>query len=277
MIRFCIILGAMKAGTTSLFNYLTQHPEIAPCNEKEPSFFSHHYDDNINAYLDLWKEQQVEAKVLIEASVNYTKHPSFSNASANILDFTQKNNVNMKFIYIMRNPIERLESQYTYSYARWTSDSLEDRIKHGHLISVSRYAHQLDIYYDKFNHENFLLLDFDNLIKKPEDTLRQICEFLKIDTCFQFKGLREVHNKSKGSTITRPINMLYKKYPAVEWFARLFPKNFKRLLSRLIFRKKISNNFKLTDEQRKRVHNALKDDMARLHDTYGINVSKWGF
>ncbi len=42
--NFALIIGAMKCGTTSLFSYLAQHPEISACQPKEPDFFS--YDDH---------------------------------------------------------------------------------------------------------------------------------------------------------------------------------------------------------------------------------------
>ncbi len=277
MIRFCIILGAMKAGTTSLFNYLAQHPEISPCKEKEPNFFSHHYDIGINTYFDLWKKEDIDTKVLMEASTNYTKHPSFPDSSSNLLEFAQNHDVDIKFIYVMRDPIERLESQYTYSFARWSSQSLENRLQHGHLINVSRYAQQLDVYYEKFNHNDFLLLDFDDLIKKPKDLLKQICQFLNINDRFRFEDLGEVYNKSKGRPITRPIDKLYKKHPSAKSFARIFPKSFKRFLSKILFRKKISDNFKLTEQQKQYIHDALKEDMAQLHEKYSIDIKKWGF
>lgn len=277
MLRFCIILGAMKAGTTSLFNYLAQHPEIAPCSEKEPNFFSHHYEKGIDWYLSLWNIQEIENKVLLEASTNYAKFPSFAKSSENIYDFSKKHDVSLKFIYIMRDPFERLESQYTYSFSRWTNESLEDRIKHGHIIHVSRYAQQFDRYYEKFNRDQFLLLDFDDLKTKPDELLRQICEFIEIDTSFTFSKLNEVYNKSTDAVITRPIDKLYKNYPFVKSFSKTFPKNVKSYLAKRLFHKKISKNFKLTEIQRQMIHDALKDDMARLHDKYGVDVKKWGF
>lgn len=277
MTRFCIILGAMKAGTTSLFNYLAQHPEIAPCSEKEPNFFSHHYEKGIDWYLSLWKDQELVNKVLLEASTNYTKHPSFPKSSDAIMDFSRNHDVSLKFIYIMRDPFERLESQYTYSFTHWTSESLEERIKHGHIINVSQYAHQLDRYYENFNPDRFLLLDFDDLKRKPAELLKQICNFLGINTDFQFQGLQEIHNKSTDAVITRPINKIYKDHPLIKSFADIFPKNFRRSLSRLLFRTKIATNFKLTQKQRDQVYDALKNDMARLHEKYGVDVRKWGF
>jgi hypothetical protein len=177
----------------------------------------------------------------------------------------------------MRDPIERLESQYTYSYARWITDSLENRIKHGHIIHVSRYAHQLDQYSSKFNPEYFLLLDFDDLKQNPEEVLKRTCEFLNIDTDFTFSGLGEVYNKSVGKVITRPVDRLYQKHPRLKAFSKLFPKHLKQSVARLVFRKRIAGNFKMTDSQRAYVFESLKDDMIRLHEKYGIDVSKWNF
>lgn len=115
--RFCIILGAAKAGTTSLFNYLAQHPEILPCGNKEPNFFSKYYDKGYDWYLSLWNNDTIENKLLLEATVNYTNSPSFPDVSTNMLEFHRNYHVPMKFIYIMREPIERIESHYSYNYA----------------------------------------------------------------------------------------------------------------------------------------------------------------
>jgi len=275
--RFCIILGAMKAGTTSLFHYLSQHPEISPCKVKEPSFFSHHYDKGLEYYLNLWPAEDLKTKVLLEASVNYTKGFAFPQSSQNLLDFSQKYDASIKYIYIMRNPFDRLESQYTYSYALWTDETLQQRLEAGHLINVSRYAHQLDQYDGKFSRDDILLLDFDDLKYTPDKVLRRICEHLHIDPGYRFSGLVNVHNKSKGRVITRPVERIYRKYPVIKSLSNLFPKKLKQYISWLVFRKRITRKFKLSEEQRRYVYGHLKDDMFRLRDKYGVDINKWGF
>ena len=100
--RFCIILGAGKSGTTSLFNYLAEHPEMAPCHNKEPNFFTRYYDKGYNWYLSLWDKDVLENKILLEATTNYTYSSMSLDASNNMLDFYNKHDVSMKFIYIMR-------------------------------------------------------------------------------------------------------------------------------------------------------------------------------
>lgn len=183
----------------------------------------------------------------------------------------------MKFIYIMRNPVDRILSQYTYSFARWTDASLADSIEQGYIVAVSRYASQLEPYYTKFDKDRFLLLDFDDLTKRPKDLLRQVCTFLSIDGDFSFADLNEIHNKSKGQIITRPIETTYKKYPLTQSLSKLFPKSFKKLLLKQLFRKRISGNFEFTEEQRQYIYQALKDDMALLRQKHGVDVAKWGF
>jgi hypothetical protein len=277
MLRFCIILGAPKAGTTSLFNYLAQHPEIAPCQKKEPNFFSKHYDKDYNWYISLWKKDAAKNKVLLEATVNYTNCTLSSESSKNMLDFYEHHDVSIKFIYVMRDPIERLESHYTYNYAHLISWPLKTALKKGYIIRTSRYAEQLDLYFEKFNSENFLLLDFDDLTNDTAVILEKICKFLEIDARFSFSGLNKVHNKSVGVRVTRPIENLYRKHPYLESFAKMFPKSFKRFIQNLLLREKIMKKFILTPEQRQKVADALKDDMTRLHDKYGVDVKKWGF
>ncbi len=275
--RFCIILGAPKAGTTSLFNYLAQHPEIAGCSNKEPNFFSLKYDLGDDWYFSLWEKEALGNKVLLEATINYTNGPATLISSQNMLEFNKKHDVSMKFIYIMRNPIDRIESHHAYHYAIRVKRSLEESLNGGVLTLASSYAKQLDFYFDKFNHEDFLLLDFDEFKCDPNKILQTICKFLNISPEFDFQGTTKIHNKTEGLRVTRTWKNLNNKYPFIQSCINLFPKKLRHNIFRMIFREKVTGHFKLTDDQRQRVYDALKDDMARLHEKYGVDVSKWGF
>ena len=106
--NFALIIGAMKAGTTSLFKYLSQHPEICACQEKEPNFFASdiNWSKGLDWYQNLWKWNQDLHKIALEASTFYTRLPE-ANAAERIAQIKAK----FKFIYILRNPVERIESQ----------------------------------------------------------------------------------------------------------------------------------------------------------------------
>ncbi|MHC4291854.1 MAG: sulfotransferase domain-containing protein [Planctomycetota bacterium] len=275
--RFCIILGSAKSGTTSLFNYLAQHPEIAPCSNKEPNFFSLKYDLGDSWYFSLWDKDVINNKVLLESTVNYTNRPASPDSSENMMQFHKRHDVSMKFIYIMRNPIDRMESHYTYNFIHRTNWDIEKALDKGYFTRASCYAEQLNPYFEKFNHEDFLLLDFDELKCNPDQLLRNICVFLNIDPAFDFQGTKKIHNKTEGSYISRKWENLNRKYPFIQPCANLFPKSIRRTIFRLIFRKKVTGHFKLSESQRQRVYDEVKDDMARLHEKYGVDVSKWGF
>ena len=79
---FVIIVGAMKAGTTSLFDYLKAHPAICPAMMKEPEYFTHYQHHgfrargiNIKQYSDLWQFDPSQHRYALEASTGYTKVP----------------------------------------------------------------------------------------------------------------------------------------------------------------------------------------------------------
>ncbi|MCH8112407.1 MAG: sulfotransferase [Proteobacteria bacterium] len=75
--NIAIIIGAMKSGTTTLFELLSQHPEIAPCREKEPFFFASEekYAADEDAYQMLWDWDPNRHKIALEASTDYAKLP----------------------------------------------------------------------------------------------------------------------------------------------------------------------------------------------------------
>ena len=87
MDNFALIIGAAKSGTTSLFYYLAEHPEISSCSIKEPNFFTD--DEKLSKgwgwYQNLWTWDSEIHKIAMEASTSYTKIPYFPNAAERIV------------------------------------------------------------------------------------------------------------------------------------------------------------------------------------------------
>ena len=278
MLRFCLIIGAMKAGTTSLFAYLSQHPEISPCREKEPSFFSDFYDRGLPWYLSRWDHADREHKVLLEASTNYTKYPGHPDAATNMARFVRDHDVSLRLIYVLRHPLERIESQYTYTYARWKKRDLHDAIgPDSHLVNVSRYARQLDRYMEHFDRYDLKLVDFDDLVGDTANVLASIGAFLNVNTTFPFTGLGQPHNKSEGARIVRPLERMCLRHPALPRVLKKIPGRTRHGLRDLLFHQRVKAKFELDSADEAEVRRLLHDDMARLHEVYGVDVGKWGF
>ena len=105
---YAIIIGSMKCGTSSLYSYLAQHPEICPAASKEPEFFSENQGHGVKVekYEDLWNFGMSVHRYALEASTGYTKYPMEPNVAKNIRDY----GIKPKFIYVIRNPFDRIQS-----------------------------------------------------------------------------------------------------------------------------------------------------------------------
>lgn len=261
---YAIIIGAMKCGTTSLFSYLSGHPSICPAAVKEAEFFSEHQSHKIklHRYSDLWKNyDRAIHKYVLEASTGYTKYPM----EARVPEKIRRCGIRPKFIYIMRNPFDRIVSHFNFVQGgeKRTLDTRD-----GHLIHVSNYYLQLERYRKYFPVEDILLLDFDDLRETPRKVLGQVYDFLHLPACFPQQY--EIKNESLSvSPRSRKLLYLLDRFSSGTsgkiWGKRLMalmPKQKKRLL---------------TDHEKEYIHGELKEAMRNLHTVYNVNVQKWGF
>jgi hypothetical protein len=251
--RFGLIVGAMKCGTTSLFNYLAAHPEVAPCRTKEPDYFASadFRSDDPESYFSLWDWDPSVHKIAIEASANYTKIPTNPNCAERIAQFPD---LDFRFIYCMRNPIERIESHvYHGLHAGWTQP-LEEGIS-DHSLNVSRYAMQLDAYVERFGRDRILLVTLEALQKAPADEFRRICEFLDIDQSFPLTD-HASHNRFSDHYVERPLWNQIRTVESLRRLTHLIPSWLRQAVLRSTARK-LEARRKLTSLERAEVRNPL--------------------
>ena len=111
-----VIIGAHKSGTTSLYDFITQHPSIESASEKEPCYFSTKYKfgslwyrSNFPTELSKYLLAKKDGKFYTgEATTSYLFHPSSAYRMKKMLP-------NIKLIVILRNPVDRAYSNYNYS------------------------------------------------------------------------------------------------------------------------------------------------------------------
>jgi hypothetical protein len=142
-----IIIGAMKAATTSLYQQLKMQPGIFMPDLKEPNFFSDDatYSNGLDWYRQLFSKAG-DAVIRGEASTHYTKLPTYPHT----VDRLVKANMSCKMIYVMRDPIDRLVSQYIHEWSqRKITVSIDKAINEfPELIHYSRYYYQLQPYFN---------------------------------------------------------------------------------------------------------------------------------
>ena len=109
-----IIIGAQKCGTSSLYTYLAQHPNVSPALVKEVHYFDHNFSKGINWYRThfpsvLYKSYVKAARgrdlMIGEASPSYLAHPEVPGRLFEVIP-------QVKLILLLRNPVDRAYSHY---------------------------------------------------------------------------------------------------------------------------------------------------------------------
>lgn len=172
------IIGAQKCGTTSLAAQLAAHPSICFCEKKEPEYFFRveNWEAGIEGYHRLYEPG--EGQICGEASTMYTGLPESQGTSSRLFEY----NPNLKLIYIMRQPVERVISNYSHDLVRGFVRSQPETaiFEDPGYISRSRYAVQIRPYLELFPRENILLMMFEEYIANQSRALEQIAVLLGI-------------------------------------------------------------------------------------------------
>jgi len=272
---FALIVGAMRSGTTSLFYYLSEHPEIAPSREKEPLFFC---DDTklargLDWYLSLWDWNPEVHTFALEASSNYTMQPLWPNTAERISYVAE--DFQLKFIYLLRHPLRRIESHLSFLASAGDLDTSDATIP-DECVAYSRYAMQIQPYVDTFGRENIFFLTLESLERDPQTQLRAICEFLHIDPTYRFTRT-SVSRNTRETLNMHPFIHRIRHNTLVEPIVEMISPAIRQQLRGYLQRSKVRSTA-LSERDQVRLSSELQEDVNRLHTDYGINVERdWGF
>jgi hypothetical protein len=193
-----LVLGAQKAGTTALYEYLRRHPKITGPSWKEVSFFDRHWARGESWYRGNFPNlARTRGKLVGEASPSYVFHPLAPQRVQEVVP-------EARLIVLVRNPVDRALSQYNHEVALGREplpfeealDAEEERLRRedermaadpryfsrewwSHTYKArGRYAEQLDRWLAVFPPEQLLVLPSDDLGSDPARAHAQVLEFL---------------------------------------------------------------------------------------------------
>ena len=195
------IVGAPKAGTTALFEYLRQHPNIYMPREKEPNYFAKDftYYPSIrkeSEYMKLFKGCTDQHLAIGEASVLYL----YSDVA---LQLIKEYNPSAKIIAMLRNPIDlayAMHSQALYNYNEnepdfekaWELQGIRARHKHipkgcrAHQIlqyqKLASLGYQVERLLNYFPEHQVKIIFFEEFIKNPKSVYEDTLTFLEVPT-----------------------------------------------------------------------------------------------
>jgi hypothetical protein len=194
------LAGASKSGTTSLAEYLKQHPEVFMPEVIGPNYFGEHpnggfpkFFKNKKKYLSLYKKVKDE-KVLSDIS-HLLQSESAPKA---IIKFNSK----AKIVITLKNPLKAIYSHYKDPFYHPIPDScsFEDFInwqpdEYSLAHENVKYSRNIKRYFKVFPKNQIHFIIFEDFIKNPELGYRKLCEFLDIDA--GFVPSFEKHNQNR--------------------------------------------------------------------------------
>ena len=275
-----LIIGAHKAGTTSLYYYLKSHPQIFMPELKEARFFSFDPENldhikkvpkifpitTLSEYMDLFS--QVKDEIAIgEASPEYLNSDYAAKKIFEIIP-------NIKLIVSLRNPVDRAYSQFLMAYRAGEISKLKideyrfdyDRARKGF------YYPRLKKYFDIFGENQIKIILFDDLIQDTDIIVKEIYKFLDVSTSFT-PDLSTVYNRG-GITKSKIIRKLSNNKNLNNFIKTHMPSS---LISTLKNVKKgnIKKAQPLTVEHRIEAIKLVKEDIHKVEDLIQRDLSHW--
>lgn len=221
-----LIVGAQKAGTSSLYNFLKLHPQVQMPRVKE----IHYFDNNYSKGLDFYKSYfplKINKRITGEASPYYLFHPLVPQKVFNSFPA-------MKIIVILRSPVSRAISHYKHNVRlgiekrsllecfdfnkeyelikneeiKIKNGAIDYSFIHQHYSYLSRgfYSAQLNNWMNCFNPNNILLINFDKLVEKPSNETGRMFNFLGISSILNHEFPKKNQSTSNNE------NHMFKKY-----------------------------------------------------------------
>jgi len=182
-----IIIGAQKSGTTTLAEMFRQHPQIFMSRPKE----IHYFDREENyakgpAWYEAHFEQADPARHLAigEATPNYSAvglHPEIPGRMHAYLP-------DLRLIYIVRDPIERIRSQWYFVRSKEPGLApLREAVRSDpRFLAHSCYGRNVEAYRERYGEDRVLVSFLDDYQRDPGGELARICRFLGVDDSFAF-------------------------------------------------------------------------------------------
>lgn len=294
-----LIIGAPKAGTSSLYEYLKQHPQIYMSPEKEPHFFGlekgkidfrgpgdlHRYCNaatRIEDYLQLF-EGVTNETAIGEASTSYLSNFKAPERIKQLIP-------QVKMIVILRNPVDSAYASYLHlmrdgdekitDFATALQKE-EERIAQNwegiwHYKQRGFYYGQLKRYFDFFSQKQIKIYRYEDYTQELSKVLRDIFQFLDVDDSFIVDTSLQYNVSAMPKNIL--LNYLLIKPNFFKSTVNSFlPKTFRKTIADFLKNQNFNQYQKphLSLELRAKLTKEYKQDILQLQDLIKQDLSLW--
>lgn len=292
------VAGFAKCGTTSLYHYLKEHPEIFLPSRKELHYFSYETylkknsngpkDKEMHRFhtrtLDEYKAQFKEAgKEFAVGDVSPT-YASYEEAQEYLKEILGDD---IKVILIVRDPIKRAHSNYLH-LVRENRETLsfyealqqEDKRKEMGYSNFWYYKFN-SAYYEKIKKvkEKFdetLVVTFESFIENPEEGIKKIYHFLEVDDTFVPQNLGVQFNPGGVYKENMLTNFIFGRSKLNSWIKEMIPitSGIRKIVHKLTERFKVPKE-PIDPQTESYLVEYFEDDVKKLEKEYKVKVEYW--
>lgn len=275
------IIGAIRAGTTSLYEYLKEVPSIYMSPIKEPSYFAISIDEkqlltkpirDKKKYLKLFKNVKDE-KAIGESSPTYLWDPKTPKLIHETIPKT-------RIIIILRDPVERAYSHYLMMLNRGSLKSSfekaiaeSSKLPHddfsGRVINAGFYSKQVKRYLDIFPRQQIKIFIFEEFVKDTKKSVKQVLDFLGVNEEAP-DSVNVIHNEFMMPRGRFSSSILQSK-TVKEIGKRIIPTSLGELAFKKVLAKKVTKP-KLSEENRELLEEIYRKDVAELKRILKISI-----
>lgn len=290
------LIGAQKAATTSLYYWLSQHPEIcAPLSVKDYAFFTRpeYYNLGISHINDFYKYDFHNQNIVLQGSVHYI---FFEDALKRIYQHQPKAN----FILSLRHPIKRAISAYRYAKKfNYESESFERAIKLEQkrlqssgirkqsectYLHHGLYYKQISTFLKYFDQKQLHICFYEDIKSDPDKVIKEIFDFLSVDSSFspELKAMNRT-GKVKNKTFQK---IAFEEHPVRNFIVRKILKKLIPDEGRKKLRWKVidmntnssqnsSKDKAISQKTLEHLNNFFKEDIIKLEQLLDKDLSHW--
>lgn len=269
-----LVIGAMKAGTTTLWGHLREHPQVFMPDLKEPDFFvaEKNWTQGLEWYQSLFRDAG-GALAVGEASPSYTKDPAHPGVPQRVAAALPE----VQLVYIMREPISRMRSMFLHNLLRGreTASIDEALLMNPKYLDASRYAHQLCQYLQYFDRDRIHLMLTEDLRDDPATALNALLRFLGLppDTALG-TGPRTDHVTS-ARRLDRPVTRLLRRIPGASTAVGRAPTPLRQVVRAAGTRGVEGRSTYISSTTRALLLDRLRPDLDQLRAMMGADFRAW--
>lgn len=275
------IIGAQKAGTTSLMDYLGQHPNIFTPKLMEFDFFKNE-DFNQNSFQSFLSDAKKEEKIVVKDAGMLVSEV----APKTLFNYNPK----CQIILLLRSPVSRAYSSYKMEVSSgWLNIPFDEVVERGIseenidfynlFISQGLYQTHLEKWYKHFPRNQFCIILFEDFIKSPSEVCNKVFEFLKLPSFEIDDSVKlNVGFKSRSQYLGRIIHKMRRESNPIKKIVRgiLPSSSFNWISQRIIDSNKSKKRYEgMPLETKAKLQSYYRNPNLELARSISTDLSQW--